>query len=238
VALDRQTESFLLEVRIFGELRRTVSAQLDADVPKTTLDVLLDAGFERRQVFAAGVAVTIHGKTAFAAKQLIDGHAGAFAFDVPKRLVKPAQGVVQDGPIPPIRTGVSGLPDVFDVVGVATAAERVEVFLDGNFHREWPLIESRATQAVQPWLARLDLYNNKPDSAVRGGQDETHFRNLERRELNCFWRRCLREGHVVARQKGQERSGAAKPGSFDHLASVHNRFTTFCLGVVSRVDRA
>ncbi len=43
-----------------------------------------------------------HGLPALAAEQLVDGHAGSLPLDVPQGHVDAGDGVVENGPIPPV----------------------------------------------------------------------------------------------------------------------------------------
>ena len=70
-------------MRVAGELGRTVAAKLNADMAIAALHVLPHAGFERGEVLAAGMRITIHREAALAAEQLVNRHSGALAFDIP-----------------------------------------------------------------------------------------------------------------------------------------------------------
>lgn len=174
-------EPGLLERGAAGELGRTVSAQLNADMAVALFHEALHVVHHLADVAARGVGIAVHGEARLAAEQLINGHSGAFAFDVPERLIESAEGVVENGTVAPVRAGVGGLPDVLDVVGVAPAAERVEVFLNGGFHRERALVERGAAQAVQAGFAGLDLHDDHAHARLGRGEDGSHAGDLERR---------------------------------------------------------
>src|SRR5215470_7765622 len=95
------------------------------------LHIPADALFQRSQVSAAGMSVAVHRETALAPKQLVHGHARAFAFDVPESLIQTAQGVIQNWPVSPVRARVSHLPQVLDIVRLSAATEGVKIL----FHR-------------------------------------------------------------------------------------------------------
>src|SRR6185436_7411364 len=156
-------------------MRRTVAADLDANVAEATLHVLLHALFQFLVVAAGGVGVAIGRKAGFSTEQLINWHAGAFAFDVPKSHVEAGKRVVQDGAVAPIGTGVGVLPDVFDVIDVAAARERIEVFLEGIYDREGTLVEGGATESVKARFARFDFDDDEPASLRRSGNGADFF---------------------------------------------------------------
>ncbi len=85
-----------------GGAHGAVTALLNANVLETLGLQLLNVVGHRLGRVAVGVAVTGNCEAYFSTQQLIDGHPGAFAFDVPKRLVQPAEGVVQYGAIAPV----------------------------------------------------------------------------------------------------------------------------------------
>jgi hypothetical protein len=113
--------------------------------------------------------VAVHRKAAFPAEQLVNGHSGPFAFDIPKRLIQSAQRVIQDRPVSPVRTGVRRLPKVVDVVRVAAAAEGIQILVNGGFYRQRALVEGCAAQPIQAGLARLDLDHDEPHFRLRSG---------------------------------------------------------------------
>ena len=106
---------------------------------------------------AAGVGVGVGGFAALAAGELIDGHAGLAALDVPQRLVDAADGVVEHGAVLPVGAVVAGLPDVFDAVGGFAEQERLEVFLDRGLDQVGALREGGAAVAIEAVLVGGDL---------------------------------------------------------------------------------
>src|SRR5579883_1838746 len=122
-------------------MRRTVAPDLDSNMVETAFDVGANTVGELLQVASAGMGIAWHGEPAFTAQQFVDRHSRTFAFDVPERLVKPAQGIVQDWAVAPIGAGVSGLPQIFDVVGIASPAKGIQILVDRSFDRQRPLVE-------------------------------------------------------------------------------------------------
>ena len=93
----------------------------------------------------------------FAAQQIADGHAGALAFDIPKRLVDAGDGVVEHGTIAPVTVHHRHIPNLFNAVDIAPEQEGFQVALDGGCDGEDALGEGGAAQAVQPRLGGNDL---------------------------------------------------------------------------------
>src|SRR5262249_47559526 len=96
---------------------------LDTPVPVALLPPLARVVLDLLEARAGGMRVEIYRKPALTPEQLVDGHNGALALDVPKRLVHAAEGVVQDRPVAPVRADVTALPDVLDVVGIPADQE-------------------------------------------------------------------------------------------------------------------
>ena len=79
---------------------------------------LADLVLERRQLRGAGVGVERDRLADLAAEQLVDGHAGPLAEDVPEGAVDAAQGVVERDAAAEVGGDVRGLPDVLDPVAL------------------------------------------------------------------------------------------------------------------------
>jgi hypothetical protein len=105
---------------------------------------------------------------ALAAHELVDGHAGAFALDVPQRLVDAGQRVVEHRATAPVGADVGRLIDILDVVRAAAEEERLEILLDRGHHGQRALGEGGAAEAVQAGLARLDLDHDQAYAVGRG----------------------------------------------------------------------
>ena len=119
--------------------------------------------FDHRLKFRAiGMRVGIDGFAAFAAGELIDGHAGLAPLDVPQRLVDAADGVVQHRTVLPVGAVVAGLPDVLDPVGGLAQQKRLEIFLHGGLHQVGALGERGAAVAVEAILVGGDLDHGEP----------------------------------------------------------------------------
>src|ERR1700722_16056276 len=116
------------------------------------------------------MGIAVDGETGLAAEQLIDGHIGAFAFDVPKGLVEPAECVVEDGPVAPVGADEEGLPEVFYVVYFFADAEIGHVVVDSGHDYFGSLREGGAAHAVEAGFGGLYLYDDQV-GALRGGSD-------------------------------------------------------------------
>src|ERR1700722_4288794 len=114
------------------------------------------------------MGIAVDGETGLAAEQLIDGHIGAFAFDVPKGLVEPAECVVEDGSVAPVRADKKGLPEVFDVVYVFADAEIGHIVVDGGHDDFGALGESGAAHAVEAGFGGLYFYDDQVGALGRG----------------------------------------------------------------------
>ena len=116
-------------------------AHLHAHIAKSLRHQLPCVVNDLFEVGATGVRVGIGGFAALAASQLVDGHAGLAALDVPQSLVDAADGIVQYRAVFPVRAVVAGLPDVFDAIGGFADEERLEVSLDCGLHQVGALRE-------------------------------------------------------------------------------------------------
>ena len=88
-------------------------------------------------------------RAALAAEQLVERHVGALALDVPERDVHAAHRVEQHAAVAPVRADVGRLPDVFDLVDVASDEKRLEVLVDGGLDDQGALGEGGAALAVR-----------------------------------------------------------------------------------------
>src|SRR6202035_4839025 len=68
------------------------------------------------EVRAICMGVRIDGLPAFTAGKLIHRHTSLPALDIPQCLIHTAQRIVQHRAVLPVRTVVTGLPDIFDPV--------------------------------------------------------------------------------------------------------------------------
>src|SRR5205814_6668891 len=119
-----------------GGLHANVAEALRHAAPRAVL--------ERGEVGAAGVVVTVGAAPHLAAEQLIEGHPGALALDVPQRDVHAAHRVEQRRTVTPVGADVARLPDVLDLVDVAPDQKRLEVLLDRRLDDQRPLRERGA----------------------------------------------------------------------------------------------
>src|ERR1035437_9543685 len=179
----------LRDVHTASAIRR-VAGDLDltADVTETLFHVPTDLVLEFRQVAPGRVHIDTSRTAALAAEQLVHGHAGPLALDVPERLVHAGDGVVQNWSAPPVGADHSCLPDIFDVVGVPTEQEWLEVLLDGGDDGKRPLREGGAAEAPKASVARLDLDDHQAD-AVGCRADRLDVRDLDRRHVDDRRRR-------------------------------------------------
>jgi hypothetical protein len=157
---------------------------LAADVAEAGLPEGTDPILELVDVSPVGVDVDVGRAADTAAEQLVDGHPGPLALDVPQGLVDAGHGVVEDRPAAPVGADIRRLPDVLDVVRVAADEERPQVVLDRGHDRERALRERRAPDAPETRVARLDLHDHEPD-AVRGRADRPDVGDRHRRQARA-----------------------------------------------------
>src|SRR4029077_1092704 len=89
----------------------------------------LPAGILRSET---DVQIDVRRVPALAADQLVDGHSGLAAFDVPERIAEAGDGAIEDGVVLVIGAHVTELPDLLDPVGGPTGHQRLQVLLDGR----------------------------------------------------------------------------------------------------------
>ena len=162
-------------------VRHAGNADLNAHMTVALFDEAARHVFDFLEGRARGVRVAVGRHARFAAEQLVDGHVGALALDVPQRLVDAAHGVVKHRPVAPVRADVHRLPDVFDVIGVFTQQERSEEVVHRRDDSLGALVERGAPQPVKPRLARIHLHHHQAD-ARRGHQHGLDAGDLERRQ--------------------------------------------------------
>src|ERR1035438_8101409 len=137
--------------------RHSRDAYLDANMAKSLGDDLSGALQKLRNVPARRVGIAIHGFPLFSSGQLVDGHAGLAAFDVPQSLVHAADGVIQDRTVAPVGAVVHGLPKVVDAIRRFADEKRAEVFFDGGIYQFRALREGAAPITVKAVLIGDDL---------------------------------------------------------------------------------
>src|ERR1035438_215769 len=138
------------------------NADLHADVAESLRHEAARGLHYVGEIGAAGVGVTVDGLAAFSARKLVHRHAGLPALDVPERLVHAADGVVQHRAVLPVGAVVTGLPDVFDAVGVLAHQERLQVAFHRRLHQVGALREGGAAVAVETVLVGSDLHHGEP----------------------------------------------------------------------------
>src|SRR5262249_17793551 len=113
---------------------------------------------------------------AFAAEQLIDGHVGELALDVPEGNIDAGDGVVQYRAIAPVAVDHVHLEDFFDALYIAPNDERFDVMLNRGDDGVPALREGRAAESVQ---ARLRCNHFDDDQTLPGrlGQDDLNVFN-------------------------------------------------------------
>ena len=146
-------------------------ADLQANVAVALRHGLARAVDDLRDFVTADARVTRRGFAAFAPEELIHGHAGLTALDVPQRLVHAADRVVEHRAVPPVGGVVAHLPGVLDAVGGPADQQRPQVFLHCRRHQVGPLREGCAPVTVQAVLVGGDLDDNQPDPARLSGDD-------------------------------------------------------------------
>ena len=146
----------------------------EPNMAEAALEVLPDAVFQGRQVFATGMSVAIHRKAAFAAEQLVHRHAGALALDVPERLIESAQGVVQHRPVAPVALHQVHLKKLFAARDIFTKHKRLDVLFDGSIGGAEALGKGGAAQPIQARLGGQHLDDDKAGPRP-GGLDQKGF---------------------------------------------------------------
>ena len=198
-------------------------------MPHAFRDVAAGHFLDRLGSRAGSVAVNVGAVARLAAQQRIDRHVGAFALDVPQRLIDPAHGVVQHGAVPPVRADVHRLPDVLDMVGVFTLEKRAQELVHRGDHGPRALGEGGAAVAVQARLAGLNLDDDRAGQAGRRGQNRFHVGDFQLGQAAAGLR-LLRDGAGA----GCGQSG--KPGAgdpFECVASIHRCASLRCCASLS-----
>src|SRR5204863_2460636 len=77
-------------------------------------------------------------------------------------------------------TDVAGLPDVLDLVDVATDEKGLEILFERGLNDQGALRKRRASPPDESWLGRFHLHDDQPD-VVRRGQDGLDVADLDRR---------------------------------------------------------
>src|SRR6185312_11271956 len=192
-------------------------ADLHADVAKALADVAFGAIDDLLDFLTVGVAVDVGRFTAFTADEVVDGHVGHAAFDIPEGLVDAADGVVEDGAVFPVRAVVAGLPDVFDLVDGVVGEEGLEVAFDSGLNEVGALGEGGAAVAVEAVLIGGDLDYVEADALGGGFDDGDVFDFGAWESADGFGDGLL--GLVFA---GGEEGGEGGGGKgFEEIAAVH-----------------
>ena len=147
-----------------------VETGLDSDVVIALLAEPADGVGEFFDVPAVGVGIDGSGFAALAAEELVDGHAGQFAFDIPQGHVDTGDGVVEHGAVAPVMMDHHGLPEVFDAGDVSADEHGSEMILDGGVNGAEGLGEGGAAEAVEAGLGGDDLDDDEA-GAVGLGED-------------------------------------------------------------------
>ena len=126
-----------------------VPAHLHANVLVALFVEFQDVVEDFVPVSTVGVCVTGSGFAAFAAQQLIDGHARALALDVPQSDIDAGNRVVEDGAVAPVSIDHTHLPDVFNAVDVASDEKGFDVSFKGGVNGMETLRERGAPEAVE-----------------------------------------------------------------------------------------
>ena len=87
------------------------------------------------------------------------------------------------GPLRPIRTHITRLPDVLDFIDVALDQKRLEIILKGRLDGQGTLRKCRAAPADEACLGRFDLRDNQPDM-IRRREDRFDVPDLHRRRAS------------------------------------------------------
>src|ERR1051325_636249 len=168
--------------------------------------------------------IAIDGEAAFPSQELINRKTGALTLDIPERHIDAAQGIVQHWSVAPVRTRVSCLPNVLNIIRIAAATKRVKILFDRGFDCEGPLLKRSASQSVEAGFARLYLNYHEPDS-LGCSQDRAHACNFKRGCPFAGFGRHVRRVGVDSESRGQTHSAAAEGGACGELlqkrSSIH-----------------
>lgn len=91
---------------------------------------------------AAGMNVNGRRFPGFAAQELVDGHAGAFALDVPQSLIDTRDGIVENRAVASVAVDRGHLPDSFDAVHIGADREWFEMPFNRRLHGMNSLLNS------------------------------------------------------------------------------------------------
>ncbi len=152
-----------------------VPTQLHADVAQPLLHERLRLVTQFLGVSPGSVLVDRRGLAHLAAKQVVQGHPGLLALDVPKRLVHARDGVVQHRPVAPVAVGVHQPPQLPDASGIPAHQQWLQVGGDGLHHGPVALGERGAAPAIQARLRRLHLDEDEVLGGGAGGYDLDRF---------------------------------------------------------------
>jgi hypothetical protein len=133
------------------------------------------------------VSVNHSRTTALAAQQLVDRHAGLASFDVPKRLIDTADGIIEDRTIAPVRGVVHGLPQVFNAIGWFAQEEGLQIAIDCLDNQLGALCECRAAVSVETILIGQNFDHDQPYARGRGcdNRDVFDFRHRHAAQERC-----------------------------------------------------
>ncbi len=151
--------------------RAAVAAALAAQVGDAHLLEAQDVVADLLNVPAVHVAVHRDALPDLPAEELVEGHVGQLALDVPEGHVHAGDGVVFDGPVAPVGVLVHQLPKLLDVLRVPPHQERLQVLLHQMPDRQVAVGKGGAPQAIQPRLVGLDLDGHKVDPLRRSADD-------------------------------------------------------------------
>jgi hypothetical protein len=139
--------------------------RLGAHGQVAALEEALDRTQGGGDVFAVRVSVDQYSVARLAAKELVHGHPGRLAFDVPEREIDGADRVHRHRPAAPVGASIEVLPDVLDLAGVATDQERADVI--GEVTRDGQLapVQGRVAESGK---ARLGCQLQGDEVPARG----------------------------------------------------------------------
>jgi hypothetical protein len=106
------------------------------------------------------VDVEGRGHAAAAAEEVIEGHPGQLALDVPEGHVDAGHSVVQHRAAAPVGADRQHRPDVLDIVYRAADDLRLQVFLDGGDHRQRALGERGTPQPIESWFVGFNFHDD------------------------------------------------------------------------------
>ena len=126
-------------------------------------------------------------------QQLVDGHVGGLALDVPERHVDGGDGRHRDRTAAPVCAAVEELPGVLDLRGVAADEELDDVVLEVADHGELAAIDRGIAEAGEAVIRRQ---LERDEVAIRTGDNDFYLGDIHSC-LSAFVWRISGTGHTA-----------------------------------------